>query len=192
MHRLRGQGRQPALNGLGSPGHLARRFFASLRPGGPGTAGEAWARNWLKAPETTIWEGMSGPDRRHAVAVARRVAEASGSRDGTGVPRNLLAAALLHDAGKQKSGLRVAGRTGATVAAIVLGRDRVVSWTAGRTGWAARAGRYLAHDEQGAQMLATAGSDPLVVGWARDHHRPTERWGVDPDLGHILKAADDD
>lgn len=192
MHRLRGEGRQPALNGFGTPGHLARRFFASLRPGGPGTAGEAWARNWLKASEAEIWDGMSGPDRRHAVGVARRVAAASGNRDGSGVPRNLLAAALLHDAGKQGSGLRVAGRTGATVAAIVLGRDRVVSWTAARRGWPARAGRYLTHDEHGARMLEAAGSDPLVVGWARDHHRPPARWGVDPALGQILKAADDD
>jgi len=200
VHRLRGEGRQPALSGFkrfartsfGTPGHLAGRFFASLRPGGPEPAGEAWARNWLTQAETEIWAGMSGPDRRHAVEVARRVATASGNGDGAGVARNLLAAALLHDAGKQRSALGVFGRTATTVAAILVGRDRIASWAKGRSGWPARAGRYVTHDELGEEMLRKAGSDPLVFGWASDHHRPVASWTVDPGFGQILKAADDD
>lgn len=192
MHRLRGEGRQPALSGFGTPGHLARRFFSSLRPGGPGLPGEAWARNWLTTGERAIWDGMSGPDRRHAVAVARRVAGSCGNPDGAGVPRNVLAAALLHDAGKQLSGTRLLGRTAATVISVAAGRQRVAGWAERRGGWPARAGRYVTHDDLGARMLTEAGSDPLVSGWARDHHRPVASWSVDPVLGAILKAADDD
>jgi hypothetical protein len=28
-------------------------------------------------------------------------------------------------------------------------------------------------------MLAFAGSDPLTVAWAREHHRPAEDWTID-------------
>lgn len=135
---------------------------------------------------------MSGPDRRHAVAVSRRAAAAFGNPDGAGVPRNLLAAALLHDAGKQLSGMSLLGRTAATVISIGAGRQRVAGWAERGRGWPGRAGRYVTHDELGARMLTEAGSDPLVAGWARDHHRPTASWSVDPVLGAILKAADDD
>lgn len=191
MHRLRRQGNQPALRGFGTPGHLFSRFLTSLWPAGPGVTGEAWARNWLSRSELPVWEGMSGPDRRHAVVVARRVAAASGSPDGAGVPRNLLGAALLHDAGKQVSGLGVLARSLTTVIGIVLGRDRVASWASG-SGWPSRAGKYVSHDRLGADLLSAAGSDDLVVAWAREHHMPAALWTVPPELGATLKAADDD
>lgn len=189
---MRGEGRKPALSGFGGPAHLARRFAGSLRPGGPGVAGEAWARHWLSGPETDIWERMSGPDRRHAVGVARRVAAARGDADGAGVPRNLVAAALLHDSGKVDSRLGTFGRSLATAVAMVAGRERVASWASRKTGLAARVGRYLTHDRIGAGMLRAAGSDPLVVAWAQEHHLPGSAWTVDAGIGAVLKAADDD
>ena len=192
MHRLRRQGGQPALNGFGTPRHLAKRFLGSLWPAGPGPAGEAWARNWLAPAEVGVWEGMSGPDRRHAVGVARRVAEAAGNADGAGVQRSLLAAALLHDTGKQRSGLGVFARSAVTVVAMAAGRQRVASWSTRGSGLAARAGDYVRHDEIGAAMLEAAGSDPLVVAWAREHHLPAPAWTVDPAHGRMLKDADDD
>lgn len=176
---------------IGGLSHLARRFAGSLWPGGPGVAGEAWARQWLRSGEVDVWKAMSGPDRRHGLAVARRVAESLGNADGAGVPRKALAAALLHDAGKSESRLGVLGRSAATVLAAALGRKKVAGWR-GASGWRAEAGRYAAHDEIGGEMLAAAGSDPLVVAWAREHHRPPADWSVDPALAGVLKAADDD
>jgi putative nucleotidyltransferase with HDIG domain len=192
VHRLRRQGHVAALSEFGTTRHLARRFAATLRPGGPGTTGEAWARNWLSATETAIWAGMSGPDRRHAVGVAHRVAAAAGNTDGAGVARNLIAAALLHDAGKQAARLGAFGRSAATIAAVVGGREKVAAWSCRRSGYLARAGLYVSHDKVGSEMLRQAGSDPLVVAWASEHHRPAASWSVEPSSGDLLKAADDD
>ncbi|MED6329025.1 MAG: hypothetical protein VX450_00855, partial [Actinomycetota bacterium] len=63
----------PRLVFPGRPRHLARRFVGSLRPGGPSSTEEAWATGYLLAGEADLWRSMSGADRRHAVAVARRV-----------------------------------------------------------------------------------------------------------------------
>jgi hypothetical protein len=153
--------------------HLVRRFLGSLRPGGPPAADEAWARSWLLPGEVAIWASMSGADRRHAVGVARRV----GSSD-----RAVMAAALLHDSGKVVSGYGTFRRVLATVVALVRGRDAV----------GGRMGQYLRHPSLGADALAAAGSDPLTVAWAREHHLPVERWTVPVEVGLALKAADDD
>ena len=42
-----------------------------------------------------------------------------------------------------------------------------------------RVGLYLRHDELGADMLSLAGSDPLTVTWARQHHQ-RQRIGPSP------------
>lgn len=165
-----------ALRGFGSPSHLARRFVGSLWPGGPNRADEAWARSHLIDGERALWAQMSGPDRRHAVAVARRVA----TTDGSAIP-----AALLHDVGKVASGLGPWRRAAVTALALVLGRDRL----ARRPG---RMGRYLRHDVLGAQLLERAGSAALTATWARQHHWTRDQWTVPQPLGDALKAADDD
>jgi hypothetical protein len=105
------------------------------------------------------------------------------SQDGPQAPQPVMAAALLHDAGKTRSGLGTFGRVGATLAALVVGRERIRS---GRTAL------YLRHDELGADLLAEAGSDAFTVAWAREHHLPPDRWTVDQAWGEVLKAADDD
>ena len=139
---------------------------------------------------------MPSADRRHAVGVARRVDEAladdTGEADDTVVDRRpVLAAALLHDVGKTVSGLGTYGRVIATLSAAVGGRDQAEAWSTTR-GFTRNVGLYLRHPELGADQLALAGSDPLTVAWAREHHLPAERWTVPPDLGEILKTADDD
>ena len=146
----------------------------------------------MRPDEVPLWTGMSGPDRRHGVAVARRVATALGNGDGAGVPRKALAAALLHDAGKSRSRLGVLGRSAATLLAMGLGRGRVAVWSETRSGWLREAGRYAAHDTIGGDLLASAGSDPLVVAWAREHHRSPVNWTVEEPLASVLKSADDD
>jgi len=168
-------------------GHLARRFLGSLRPGGPAPADAGWAQAQLGPGEQALWARMSGPDRRHAAGVARRVEAALGER----ATRPVLAAALLHDVGKVASGLRTPGRVLATGLAAVRGPESAHRWAA-RRGFRGRVGRYLLHADLGAQMLEAAGSDRLTVAWARDHHRRETEWAVPVEVGTALKAADDD
>lgn len=158
--------------------HLVRRFAGSLRPGGPSSGDVAWVGDQLLPGEMALWRAMPGPDRRHSAGVARRVEQALGER----ATRPVLAAALLHDVGKATSGLRTPGRVVATVVGAAVGRDRAPG----------RIGRYLHHDEDGAALLEQAGSDPLTVAWAREHHRPRAAWTVPLELADGLKAADDD
>lgn len=172
----------------------------------------------LSPAEAALWRRMSGPDRRHAVAVARRAAAGSpcprppgqrpapGERAGPGdrgqrrydlppVPGGdaavLLVAALLHDVGKVEARLGTLARVGATMSALVLGRSRVAA-LADRRGLVGRVGRYTVHDRLGAALLREAGSQALVVSWAAQHHLPRERWDIPPGVGAVLKAADDD
>lgn len=167
--------------------HLVKRFFGSLRPGGPSAADDAWARSHLTPREVKLWERMANPDRRHAVGVARRVERAMGNE----ATDPILAAALLHDVGKTVSGLRTYGRVVATLSAKVAGRDMAEAWTQTR-GFTRRVGLYLEHDRLGGDLLAMAESAPLTEAWAREHHRPEEDWTVPLDVGRTLKAADDD
>jgi hypothetical protein len=162
-------------------GHLVRRFLGSLRPGGPPPADEAWARDVLLVGERELWARMSGADRRHAIGVARRTEAALGSR----ATRPVLAAALLHDVGKVESGFGTFARVGVTVAAGVIGHERLSRGEG-------RVGRYVRHDRVGAELLVAAGSDRLTVAWTREHHSPEDSWTVNPEVGAALKAADDD
>jgi hypothetical protein len=170
-------------SGFGSIGHLAGRWAGSLRPGGPPPDEEAWARSLCLPGEVALWTRMSGPDRRHAVGVAHRTAEALGGDDGAGRP--VLAAALLHDVGKIDAGLGTGGRVAATLVAMAVGRSRVAAWSG-------RMGRYVRHDQLGGSLLLAAGSDPLTVAWAREHHLPPADWTLPRLVADALKAADDD
>lgn len=169
--------------------HLIRRFSGSLRPGGPGAVDVDWVAGELSPREFALWAAMSGPDRRHSVAVARRVERA----EGIGITRTVLAAALLHDVGKADARLRTVPRVGATLVGMATGRDpvRLRRWSEGR-GIRARIGRYLLHPEIGAARLAEVGADPSVVRWAADHHRAPGSSGFDPEVERVLRAADDD
>jgi hypothetical protein len=172
---------------VGKAAHLTRRFFTSLRPGGPSAADAAWAEEQLSDAEVDLWRRMSGPDRRHAAATARKVADALGAR----ATRPVLAAALLHDVGKIEAGLGTYGRVVATLSAAAAGREAAELWV--RTqGFTRRVGLYVTHPELGGDHLGMAGSDPFTEAWAREHHLPEEQWTVDVDLGRVLKAADDD
>ena len=151
------------------PVHLARRFVRSLRPGGPGAGDEAWVRTVLTPAEVALWVRLSDPDRRHAVGVARAV------------PAELASAALRHDVGRVVSGFGTFERVGATLLGA-LGRDR----------WRGRVGDYLRHPELGSELLRAAGSDPVTVAWAREHHLPESQWSLPLPIATALKAAVDD
>jgi hypothetical protein len=183
-----------ASGGFGSWRHLATRFFGALSPAGPSPDDETEALSMLVGGEKDLWRRMSGPDRRHAVGVARdtiRLFDPEKPR------REVLAAALLHDVGKVESSLGTFARVGVTLAALAVGRTRLVRWAGSAPGtrrpsWRNRVGLYLTHDRLGAGLLAAAGSESLTVAWAREHHLPAEQWTVDARVGEALKAADGD
>ncbi|HET6874161.1 MAG TPA: hypothetical protein VFH70_05245 [Acidimicrobiales bacterium] len=179
-----------ANSGFGSFRHLAERFFGALDPRGPSPAEEEWALGWLLPGEQDLWRRMSGPDRRHAAGVARDTITLLGAPP----RREVVAAALLHDVGKVVSGFGTFARVAVTVAAIAAGRDRLATSAddpaAGRL--RRRVGEYLVHDRIGADLCQEAGSDPLTVAWAGEHHLPEDRWSVDPAVAHALKEADGD
>ena len=89
-------------------GHLSKRFVGSLRPGGLASDDLTWVRSQLLPAEWELWQQMSRADRRHSVAVARRVERALGHEAG----RPVIAAALLHDIGKLDAALGPYGRRG--------------------------------------------------------------------------------
>ena len=171
----------------GRASHLVRRFVGSLWPVGPGAAGEAWVRSVLNDEEHRLWRRMSRADRRHAVAVARRVEQALGSE----ATPPVLAAALLHDVGKVASGLGTFGRVAATLVGMGGGRAMADDWQQER-GATRRIALYLRHPEVGADMLSLAGSDPLTVTWTREHHLSPDEWTLPRELAEALKSADDD
>lgn len=183
---------------FGSVPHLVGRFFGALSPAGPRPGDEGWALAQLQPGELRLWQQMTGPDRRHAVGVAR---DALGRLEAQGreVPREVVAAALLHDVGKVTAGLGTFARVFATLAAVAVGRRRLAELpgglepTAAHAGsWRERLAAYLAHDRIGGDLLREAGSHPLTVAWAEEHHLPPERWSVEREVGDALKAADGD
>ena len=171
-------------------GHLTRRFFGSLRPGGPPRSEQEWAESQLLPGERQIWCALSGPDRRHSAAVARRVE----STLGPSTTRPVLAAALMHDSGKAVSGLRTPGRVVATILAATSIRtdDDAMRWERSGSRWRRSMGAYRRHPVLGADMLCDIGSDPLTVAWTREHHLPPDRWTIDRTIATALHEADDD
>jgi len=172
---------------MGGTTHLVRRFFGSLKPGGPAEADRAWVEATLSEAEYGLWRRMSGPDRRHSVQVGRDVERMLGNE--ATVP--VLAAALLHDVGKIDADLGTWGRVIATLSAKVAGRDAAKLWIKSN-GFTRKVGLYLHHPEVGADMLELAGSDPLTVSWTEEHHRPPEEWTLPANITAALTAADND
>jgi hypothetical protein len=172
---------------MAAASHLVKRFFGSVLPIGPAGDDDVWARSHLLDDEVAIWERMSRQDRRHAAGVARRVERALG----TEATRPVLAAALLHDCGKVVSGLGTYGRVIATLSVKLAGHDIAMAWSETR-GFTRRVGLYAEHPRLGADLLGIAGSAPLTVAWALEHHLPPEDWTVPREIGEALKAADDD
>ena len=166
--------------------HLVRRFWFSLWPVGPTVDEDGWARSLLSAREEQLWDRMSRQDRRHAVAVARRVEAQLGAE----ATDTVLVAALLHDVGKTVADLGTFGRVIATLSAAVAGEDMARLWARGR-GLTRRVGLYVDYPTLGVDLLELAGSDPMVVAWSREHHLPPEDWSIDPEIGAALANADD-
>jgi hypothetical protein len=167
--------------------HLVRRFFGSLRPGGPRRAEVEWVGSVLSLPELALWQRMSGPDRRHSAQVARAVQRTIGDD----VPTEVLAAALLHDVGKIHCRLRTFGRVVATLTIKTAGRDEVATWSQ-VGGLHRRIALYQNHPTIGGDDLELAGSHPLITAWAREHHRDASEWTIPREYAAVLDACDND
>lgn len=172
---------------MGSALHLTKRFFGSLWPAGPTRDKTDWANEQLLPGEYELWASSSKADRRHSVGVAQEVEQLLGGN----APREVLAAALLHDIGKTVSGLGTYFRVAATLSAAVAGRETAELWVKG-SGVTRRIGLYLKHPELGGDLLEMVGSDPLTIAWAREHHMDPSKWSVDAEYANALDAADND
>jgi HD domain len=173
--------------------HLVARFFASLRPRPLDAATLAWVARVLEPAELQVWEGLGPADRAESVAVARRfVVERAGAPEPPDA--TWIAAALLHDVGKQASAYGPVRRALVTLVVAGAGSERVRGWTTRPGRVRPRMGRYAAHDDLGAARLRGAGSRPETAAWAEAHHRP-ELWkatGIPPGVCRALAIADGD
>ena len=75
---------------------------------------------------------------------------------------------------------------------MVVGRERIVHAGRSRSGLRGRFANYLEHDRLGGELLDEAGSAPLTVVWAAEHHLPPDQWTVPAEIGEALHRADDD
>ena len=161
--------------------HLVSRFFGSWRARPLDPADRAFVRLHLTPEELPVWETLGRADRAESVAVARRLTLALGPD----ADSRYVAAALLHDVGKTDAGLGTIGRAGATVVAGLASHGRARSWPNA-------VGRYVSHDDRGADLLRRAGARPETVAWAAAHHR-RERFaatGIPLEVCELLAAAD--
>ncbi len=175
------------------PAHRAKRFFRSIVPRPPSNESTRWALGHLAPGEQELFTRMAVVDRAHSIAVARAV-EANlgrvGLAPGDEGARWVMTAALMHDVGKSVPGLGIYGRVVATLCKAAGGASMAGVW-AQRRGITRRVGLYMQYPQLGADLLAVAGSDPLVVAWAAEHHEPESDWTVPVDAGRLLLAADD-
>lgn len=184
------------MSRLGGPRHLVRRFFWSLGRRGVDPAAEERLVAALSPAERTLYDCLSGVDRRHGVAGVASVLADLGER----ATDEVVAAAALHDIGKLAAGLATSGRVAATLVAAVAGERRLDVWAdlgsdaatamdEAPGSWRRRVGRYAHHDVIGAAALHRAGSAELVVDWAAHHHAADACPGA-PEVIAALRHAD--
>jgi hypothetical protein len=139
-------------------------------------AERAAAADWLTPAQLELFDAMHVADQRHGLDVVTTLR-------GQGVAdRDVLAAGLLHDAGKGQIGLwpRVAYSLGQQYGRWVWRVAGVVP------GWSAALTRLRDHAEISARLAADAGSPPLTVELIRHQDAPR-----DPSFGELLRLADE-
>jgi hypothetical protein len=164
------------------PLHLARRFVRALWPGPPGEPDVEWVAGILEPAELALWRSLPNHERRYTIRVAKLVEARLAGTEYAGQPR-WLAVALLHDVGKLDSGLGLAGRVIATAAGAIAPRLRRSP---------GRIGRYLRHDELGAERIRSVGGRDEAARWALAHH-DRSRWAatrLPVPVARALEAAD--
>ncbi|HHC07776.1 MAG TPA: hypothetical protein ENK55_03560 [Actinobacteria bacterium] len=153
---------------IGTARHLVERFVGFLLARPPSPSEQRWVAEHLDPAAAALFFAQRAEDQRHAIEVARLVADDPA----------LVEAALLHDVGKADAALGPVARALATVL------DALGVPLRGR--WA----RYRAHGTLGAGRLAEVGASPLAVAFAAGHPGPCPDH-VDPVAWARLAAADD-
>ncbi len=146
--------------------HLAARFFDVLRARPLTPDEQRRVSDLLHHSETPLFWAQPLPDQRHGLAAADRIGSSRPERT------DLQRAALLHDVAKRHARLGVLGRVAASLTEILHlpARGRIAA--------------YLDHGPLGAQELAAAGSERLIVEFTRAHHGarpesiPAEEWDL--------------
>jgi hypothetical protein len=158
--------------------HRVGQFVAHVRAR-VDPAEEALVERVLPAPAQAIFRAMPVADRRHGLDIAHRLL-AAGHDD-----RDLLAAALLHDAGKGNR-MRLWHRiAGVLLEAIAPDALRRLASPDPRS-WRHPFHLYLHHDAISAEMAVGAGCAPRTGAFIRGQAAET-----DAPLQAAFKAADD-
>jgi len=151
--------------------HLARRFFESLRSRPLDPDEQDRVAEWLGEGQSSLFWRQQVLDQRHGLGCADLVAGRHPDRP------DLIRAALLHDIGKRHSHLGVLGRVAASGLSLL------------HLPAPGRLGAFLAHGALGADDLAAAGAESIVVGFAAGHHGPCPP-GFDASDWAVLREAD--
>lgn len=158
--------------------HRSRQFFTALRPRVDARL-QSQAFAYLSERERALFATMTARDQQHCLDVYRRLRE---ERHDDG---DLLAAALLHDAGKGRIALwhRVVF---VLLDATAPGVQRAISAPGEGDGWRQALYRCCHHAELGAELAREAGAAERVVALIGED-------GSEPVREQLaaLKAADD-
>ncbi len=133
--------------------HLAARLIEFLSAAPLRPEERALASAWLRPEEEVAFFAQNAADQRHGLAAGCYLAGQTPDRV------DLIRAGLLHDIGKRHSGLGAFKRS-LTTAWVKLGGRAL-----------GRGASYIDHGEIGAGELERLGCEPLVVAFARYHHR---------------------
>jgi hypothetical protein len=140
----------------------------------------------LSASEMCLFQTLSLSDQQHSYRVAQTLRRAGHHHP------DLLAAALLHDAGKSRVRLSVADRV-FIVLMEALWPDKAAAWGEGEAiGWRRPFVVKARHPEWSEGMAAQAGSRPLTLTLIRRHQDPIPRSGgsEEDELLRLLQWAD--
>ena len=141
--------------------HLIKRAFGSFSQSVPSQVEIARVQDVLNKAEFELWAEMQYRDQRHSVAVLDRFDDLASN-----ALQSERAAALLHDVGKNVSGLGFVSRV---VATLVGPRNR-------------RFADYHNHEHLGSELLIAI-SDPRTVELVRG--------AVSDEVSRLLRAADE-
>lgn len=148
--------------------YRTRQFWQALRSH-PSPGAIAKAEAVLSPPLMALFTGMQPSEQVHALKVLE-VLQAQGETH-----PDLFAAALLHDAGKQRCPLRLWERVAIVLvqaASPALSRRLGEQPAADCPGWRKAFIVAAQHAEWGAQLVQQAGISPLAADLIRRHQQP--------------------
>lgn len=157
--------------------HRTRQFFGGLRPHVEQDERDD-AYRWLSPGQRELFETMMLRDQQHGIHVYRHIRGVVAGED-----RALFAAALLHDCGKGRVTMwqRIAH---VCLGSSLSGIESRIASVDGH-GWRRAMYRLRYHPDIGADLVASAGSDPETVRLIREQEQP------EPDARlALLQAAD--